>query len=86
MIHFSNLNVVDLERSNGLPLPQVLQSDLRRTADSLKALGVWDRIGRVEVRDCDLLRHSDVVAMVGEQRLQYLDGYADSRKSCSKFV
>ncbi|KLO08291.1 hypothetical protein SCHPADRAFT_944561 [Schizopora paradoxa] len=60
--------------------------NLRHTVDSLEALGVWDRIERVVVQDCDLLRYSDVVNIVGERRLQYLDWHFDARKSCSKFM
>ncbi|KLO16163.1 hypothetical protein SCHPADRAFT_926680 [Schizopora paradoxa] len=48
--------------------------DLRCTVDSLKSHGVWSDIERVVVQDCAHLTREDAIDVIGEERLEYVDG------------
>ncbi|KLO08287.1 hypothetical protein SCHPADRAFT_931876 [Schizopora paradoxa] len=45
---------------------------LKRTADSLELLGVWNGIERVVVKECEHLVYDEIVEVIGEKRLQYI--------------
>ncbi|KLO08466.1 hypothetical protein SCHPADRAFT_893851 [Schizopora paradoxa] len=55
--------------------------DLRCTVDSLKLHGVWSDIERVVVQDCAHITREDAMSVIGEERLQYLEGHVTLERS-----
>ncbi|KLO16157.1 hypothetical protein SCHPADRAFT_887925 [Schizopora paradoxa] len=55
--------------------------DLQCTVDSLKSHGVWSDIERVVVQDCAHITREDAINVIGEKRLQYLEGHVALERS-----
>ncbi|KLO08304.1 hypothetical protein SCHPADRAFT_944573 [Schizopora paradoxa] len=49
------------------------EEDIRWTVRSLRLIGVLKNIVRVIVKDCDKIVYDDIVGVVGEERLHFLD-------------
>ncbi|KLO05834.1 hypothetical protein SCHPADRAFT_946591 [Schizopora paradoxa] len=67
----TDINKPHLRELRFIGCENMTSAHLKRTIDSLELLGAWDDIETVMVQECEHLNYEDVIAVVGDKRLQY---------------